>query len=232
MKISLCSLVLGACSAVAVPGADVDRYVNPFIGTAVGSGNTYPGPQVPLGMISWSPQSLDFGWSPAGYSYQNDKINGFGLIHLSGAGCSASCELPFIPCTGALNTSPATHRNDYASAFVHSNEVAHPGYYSVRLATWDIGFENTVAARSGIAHLDFPRTPQANAKYIQSLALNGKPFSKLWLTVDELKRGCTLDFVMGNQPNTNWATATADVPPSFEPDSTVRQEANSSMDAK
>ena len=141
---------------------DPVQYVNPFIGSAVGSGNTYPGPQVPFGMISWSPQSADFGWSPGGYSYNNDKIDGFGLIHLSGAGCSVTCELPFIPCTGDLNTSPATHRLVYASAFSHTNETATPGYYSVKLSSWNIDFENTVSARSGIAHLDFPATAQAN----------------------------------------------------------------------
>jgi predicted alpha-1,2-mannosidase len=138
------------------------QYVNPFIGTAVGSGNTYPGAQVPFGMISWSPQTVGFGWSPSGYNYSNDKINGLGLIHLSGAGCSVTCELPFIPCTGDLNASPATHRNVYSSAFSHTNETATPGYYSVKLPTWGINFENTVAARSGIAHLDFSATNTAN----------------------------------------------------------------------
>jgi predicted alpha-1,2-mannosidase len=162
MKTYFCSLALGFIGAIAALGADVAQYVNPFIGTAVGSGNTYPGPQVPFGMISWSPQSADFGGSPAGYSYSNDKINGFSVIHLSGAGCNASCELPFIPCTGDLKTSPATHHTEYASAFSHSNEVARPGYYSVKLATWNIDFENTVAARSGIAHIDFPDTSEAN----------------------------------------------------------------------
>jgi predicted alpha-1,2-mannosidase len=147
---------------VRVSGADLVQYVNPFIGTAVGSGNTYPGAQVPFGMISWSPQTVDFGWSPSGYNYKNDKINGFGLIHLSGAGCSVTCELPFIPCTGDLNISPATHRNIYSSVFFHTSEVATPGYYSVELSTWKIHFENTVKARSGIAHIDFPATAKAN----------------------------------------------------------------------
>jgi len=142
-------------------GADGVQDVNPFIGTTVGSGNTYPGAQVPFGMISWSPQTVDFGWSPSGYNYSNNKINGFGLIHLSGAGCSVTCELPFIPCTGDLNISPATNRNAYSSVFYHTNEVAIPGYYSVELSTWNIHFENTVKARSGIAHIDFPATAKA-----------------------------------------------------------------------
>ncbi len=157
-----CLIALAAWSCGRVSAADQVQYVNPFIGTAVGSGNTYPGAQVPFGMISWSPQSADFGWSPGGYSYGNDKINGFGLIHLSGAGCNTTCELPFIPCTGNLAVSPATHRVAYSSAFSHTNETATPGYYSVELATWGIHFENTVTARSGIAHMDFPATNAAS----------------------------------------------------------------------
>lgn len=151
-----------ALSSCPVKAADLAQYVNPFIGTVVGSGNTYPGSQVPFGMISWSPQSGDFGSSPGGYSYKNDQINGFGLVHLSGAGCNAACDLPFMPCTGELKDSPATHRNAYSSAFFHTNEVATPGYYSVQLSTWNIAFENTVTPRAGIAHIDYPATGTPN----------------------------------------------------------------------
>jgi predicted alpha-1,2-mannosidase len=152
--------IVGGCYGVF--GADEVQYVNTFIGTALGSGNTYPGPQMPFGMISWSPQTTDAGWSPGGYNYSNDKIDGFGLIHLSGAGCSVTCELPFIPCTGDLNTSPAAHRHAYASVFSHTNETAVPGYYAVNLSTWNIQFENTVTKRAGIARIDFPKTAKAN----------------------------------------------------------------------
>ncbi|HVU27584.1 MAG TPA: GH92 family glycosyl hydrolase [Verrucomicrobiae bacterium] len=157
-----CLVIVTAFCGHNVFGANLIQYVNPFIGTVVGSGNTYPGAQVPFGMISWSPQSADFGWNPGGYSYQNGQINGFGLIHLSGAGCSATCELPFTPCTGELNASPATNKNVYSSDFSHTNEFAAPGFYSIKLATWNIDFENTVRARSGIAHIDFPKTDKAN----------------------------------------------------------------------
>src|SRR6267142_2862944 len=78
------SVALAAFCCGQTFAANLVQYVNPFIGTAVGSGNTYPGAQVPFGMISWSPQSVDFGWSPSGYNYKKDKINGFGLMHLSG----------------------------------------------------------------------------------------------------------------------------------------------------
>src|SRR5580693_7744886 len=108
MKITrVASVTAAVFVAVRAFCAEPIQYVNPFIGTAVGSGNTYPGAQVPFGMISWSPQSMDYGWSPAGYNYSDNRINGFGLVHLSGVGCSATCELPFIPCTGDLVKSPA-----------------------------------------------------------------------------------------------------------------------------
>ena len=135
-------------------------YVNPFVGTVPGSGNTYPGSQVPFGMISWSPHTLDR--SAVGYNYNNNRINGFGLVHSSGVGCDATCELPFIPCTGDLDKSPVTVPDAYSSVYSHTNETARPGYYSVHLASWDINFENTVKARSGIAHINFPATSKAN----------------------------------------------------------------------
>ena len=55
------------CFVTHVCGADLVHYVNPLLGTAVGSGNTCPGPQAPFGMISGSPQTTDCGWSPPGY---------------------------------------------------------------------------------------------------------------------------------------------------------------------
>ncbi|MGH7989029.1 MAG: glycoside hydrolase domain-containing protein, partial [Limisphaerales bacterium] len=54
-----------------------------------------------------------------------------------------------------------------------------------------------------------------DAKYIQSMTVNGKANSKLWLSVDELKKGASLKFVMGDSPNTNWGVTAADAPPSF-----------------
>jgi predicted alpha-1,2-mannosidase len=155
------SITVAVFCCACASAANLVQYVNPFIGTASGSGNTYPGPQLPFGMISWSPQSVNTG-SPGGYDYKRPKINGFGLIHLSGAGCPGTCELPFMPCTGDLDISPAASRNAYSSDFSHTNQIASPGYYSVNLSTWNIGFENTTKARSGIAHIDFPATAQAN----------------------------------------------------------------------
>jgi putative alpha-1,2-mannosidase len=62
-----------------------------------------------------------------------------------------------------------------------------------------------------------------DAKYIQNLKINGKASAKLWLTVDELKSGCSLDYVMGTQPNTGWGVTETDALPSFEKEAAAAQ---------
>jgi predicted alpha-1,2-mannosidase len=164
-KILFCSIVFFAFCCAQIFAADLTQYVNPFIGTRVGSGNTYPGAQVPFGMISWSPHTLkpSLGdYCPSGYNYNVNRIYGFGLVHLSGVGCNAACELPFVFSTGDMTNSPVSHESAYSSIYSHTNEIATPGYYSVNLATWGINFEDTVSTRSGIAHIDFPKTAEAN----------------------------------------------------------------------
>ena len=53
-----------------------------------------------------------------------------------------------------------------------------------------------------------------DAAYIQSLKLNGQPYSSTWVTLDQLKQG-ELNFVVGATPNENWGVAAQDAPPSF-----------------
>lgn len=38
-------------------------------------------------------------------------------------------------------------------------------------------------------------------RYVQSLRVNGKPYTRLYLTHDLLTEGCTLEFTMGSKPN-------------------------------
>jgi putative alpha-1,2-mannosidase len=47
--------------------------------------------------------------------------------------------------------------------------------------------------------------------YIQSARLNGKSWDKPYLPYDELKKGGTLVFTMGSQPNREWGTG-SDIP--------------------
>lgn len=51
--------------------------------------------------------------------------------------------------------------------------------------------------------------------YVQSAKLNGKPLSRAWIRHSEIAAGGVLEFVMGAEPNKQWATRTEDLPPSW-----------------
>nr|WP_188007513.1 GH92 family glycosyl hydrolase [Photobacterium damselae] len=54
-----------------------------------------------------------------------------------------------------------------------------------------------------------------DAIFIQSATLNGKAFTRTYLTHDEIMAGGTLHFVMGEKPNKEWGTGKDDVPPNL-----------------
>ena len=150
-----------AQQAASVGGNDVAAYVNPFIGSAAG-GNTFPGAVVPFGMVQWSPETTrgnsTRAAAPGGYAYDAPRVRGFSLTHLSGTGCrGASGDIPFMPYTGQMKSSPATDATDriYATRFAHANEQASPGYYQVRLES-GVNVELTASARTGAGRFSFP----------------------------------------------------------------------------
>ena len=48
--------------------------------------------------------------------------------------------------------------------------------------------------------------------YIQSATLNGKDFSTSWISHQDIANGGTIEFVMGPEPNKDWASDPADAP--------------------
>jgi hypothetical protein len=50
--------------------------------------------------------------------------------------------------------------------------------------------------------------------YVQSLKINGKPWSKTWVPHEVIAKGATLDFVMGPKPST-WGSGPDDAPRSL-----------------
>ena len=52
----------------------------------------------------------------------------------------------------------------------------------------------------------------SDCPYIQSAKLNGKAFTRTWLTFDELTGGGVLRYEMGKQPNKNWGIKPEDRP--------------------
>jgi len=55
----------------------------------------------------------------------------------------------------------------------------------------------------------------AENKYVQSLQINGKPYSKNWISHSGLQKGAVLNFKMSAAPNKQRGTAAADFPYSF-----------------
>jgi len=49
-------------------------------------------------------------------------------------------------------------------------------------------------------------------KYIQSATLNGKAFNRSYIYHSEIMKGGTLEFVMTNTPNENWASLDSEIP--------------------
>jgi predicted alpha-1,2-mannosidase len=149
--------------------------VDPFIGTG-GGGNTFPGASLPFGMVQWSPDTNHDAW----YFSNEKQIQGFGLTHISGAGCPLYGDFAVLPTTASLTSSPDIDFAPYAADFSHDKEEAHPGYYAVTLAN-GIRIEITVSERSGVARFIFPRG--ANARVLVNASssagsfhnLNGKP---------------------------------------------------------
>ncbi|MEV8474346.1 lectin [Streptomyces sp. NPDC051173] len=145
--------LLGTGRAAAAPGPveDPASLVNPLIGTA-GSVNTFPGPDMPFGMLQWGPDTTPHRAYGGGYEYRDGKISGFSLTHLSGPGCRAAGDVPILPVTGHLPRNPG----DAVSGFSHAHEHTGIGYYGV---TDDSGIttELTSAVRAGLGRFAFPR---------------------------------------------------------------------------
>src|SRR5437868_3095485 len=187
LAVTLAGLAISAPAAAAparpaVPGAtatDLAQHVNVFsgtlpggpdFGTGGGAENTFPGADVPFGMVQWSPDTVRH--QPGGYYYPDSRIKGFSLTHFSGAGCDAAQDLPFMPFVGQVTTSPATDPMRYVSGFSHDREAGAPGYYGVTL---DSGatMELTAAQRSGLARITYPVTSQATLLVNASGSING-----------------------------------------------------------
>jgi predicted alpha-1,2-mannosidase len=145
--------VFSSASVVSAAVADPASVVNPFLGTSNG-GNTFPGADVPFGMVQWSPDTNSRP-SGGGYAYGDGTISSFPLTHMSGPGCNGGAsDIPVMPSTGAVS-STAT------SSFTHVNESANAGYYKVLLGN-GVTAELTATTRSGMARFTYPSTAQAN----------------------------------------------------------------------
>jgi predicted alpha-1,2-mannosidase len=149
-RFHLLPLMLAAATCIAQTPSTPYEAVNPIIGTA-GGGNTFPGAALPFGMVQWSPDTGTEAW----YHYDDKQITGFGLTHISGAGCPLYGDFAVLPVAGELTTSPGLDIAPYAVGFDHGKEEAHPGFYAITLAN-GVRVEIAVAERAAIARFIFP----------------------------------------------------------------------------
>ena len=169
--------------------------VNPFIGTDF-TGNTYPGAQVPFGMVQLSPDNGLPGWDRiAGYFWPDSTIAGFSHTHLSGTGAGDLYDISFMPVT--LPYREAKGSLGIHSKFSHEEESASAGYYRVHLSDYDIEVELTATPRCGVQRYTFPKadaavflnlrkamnwdaTEDAHIEQVDSVTLRGYRFSDGW----------------------------------------------------
>jgi predicted alpha-1,2-mannosidase len=176
---------------------NLTRFVNPFLsvrhphvtphtpitGTSA-NGNTFPGADVPFGMVQWSPDTNSN--TPGGYSYADHTITGFSLTHLSGAGCRIFGDVPFLPTSAQLGASPANGLSPYDSSFSHDSEQAAPGSYAVTLPRWGIGVHLTTSTRAGMGAFTYPANAAAHLMIRAGGSANGN-------------RGSSVTIVGGNE---------------------------------
>ena len=169
--------------------------VNPFIGTDF-TGNTYPGAQVPFGMVQLSPDNGLPGWDRiAGYFWPDSTIAGFSHTHLSGTGAGDLYDISFMPVM--LPYREAEAPLGIHSKFSHEEESASAGYYKVRLSDYDIQVELTATPRCGVQRYTFPKgdaavflnlrkalnwdaTVDAHVEQVDSVTIRGYRFSNGW----------------------------------------------------
>ena len=124
-----------------------------------GGGNTFPGADVPFGMVQWSPDTLPDRSDGGGYNYGDTTLDGYSLTHVSGPGCGAAGDVPILPVTGAL---PSGDPNNATTSFTNAGEVAQAGYYSAQSNTPStITSQFTATPHSSMGRFTFPSTTQA-----------------------------------------------------------------------
>ena len=142
-------------AASAYAQQDLVKYVNTLQGTnssfELTRGNTYPTTALPFAMHTWAPQTgrNGDGWK---YQYSKDSIRGFQQAHQCSSWTNDYCVFSLMPVTGKL----ALNQFERAAKFSHSNEIAKPNYYKVKLDN-KITAEISPTERGAHLRFSFPK---------------------------------------------------------------------------
>jgi predicted alpha-1,2-mannosidase len=144
---------------------NLNRYVDPNIGTAHCRWFFYTPAAIPFGMAKLGPSTNAHygnaqGWEAVGYDSRHSSIEGFANFHEFQVG-----GVVLAPTTGKLQTIPGRLEypdEGYRSRFDRKDEYATSGYYSVILKDYQIKAELTATKRVGFQRYTFPQSDQSH----------------------------------------------------------------------
>jgi predicted alpha-1,2-mannosidase len=184
-----------APAAVTDPASLVDPMVGTGSGGAVvGQVDTFPGADMPFGMIQWSPDTSSRP-DGGGYNYDDSSITGFSLTHVSGPGCAIAGDFPILPTTGALPSDPSSA----SASFSHSSESARPGSYAVTAG--GVRTRLAVTDRTGVAQFTYPSTSQAQLLVKVADSANGSSSATFQTVGDQEITGAVTSGHFCGQPD-------------------------------
>ncbi len=121
---------------------------------------------MPFGAVQLSPDTGVRDWDHcSGYHYSDNAILGFSHTHLSGTGCIDLLDFLLMPATDDFHFDPIAaidSPTSYRAHFSHDDEVAAPGYYSVKLQESKVKAELTATERVGFHKYTFPKSEKAH----------------------------------------------------------------------
>ena len=137
----------------------VTKFVNPWIGTSNtqtnslwgSEGGTYPGAVAPFGFVQLTPETRNS--DSKGYNYTDNSIHFFSCInHPTGYPDGSSGMIRLMP----VEEGAAIQGDKYCRTFLHKDEEAFPGYYSVLFRDNGTKVEVSAAVHTGIFRFTFP----------------------------------------------------------------------------
>ncbi|WP_052434941.1 GH92 family glycosyl hydrolase [Streptacidiphilus melanogenes] len=197
--VALAPAATAQAAASPAPVADPASLVDPMVGTGsggavVGQVDTFPGADMPFGMVQWSPDTPSRP-DGGGYNIADSKITGFSLTHLSGPGCPIAGDFPVLPMTGALPTNP-----DSAAATIdRASQTAHPGSYTVTAG--GVHTRLAVTPRTGVAQFTYPSSHQARLLVKVADSANGSSAADFRTVGDREITGSVTSGHFCGQPN-------------------------------
>jgi predicted alpha-1,2-mannosidase len=150
--------------------------VDPHIGTAH-EGQTTPAVGEPYAMTNFIPETRSTEKKCiAPYYFADTKLTGFRASHWMSGSCTQDYgSVTLMPTTGDVHPEPDAR----AAAISHTDEVAQPAFYSVKLPSYDEAVEMTGGVRAGILRVTYSKAGTANL-----VVENNARMKDGWIKVD------------------------------------------------